>query len=160
MEFIIWIDQRSLLHLDDQRLTTPWQHKAMTKLLGLQYRLQYKKGVENRAADALLRKCSLQDGELTALSTCIPTWLIELTEEYKKDNQTSRVIAELSMRKSQHPKFSFKDGILRYDGRIWIGSNITLQQRIMHSMHSSAIGGHSGFQVTYNKKKSCLPSQG
>jgi hypothetical protein len=35
--FVIRTDQRALAHLDEQRLTTPWQHKALTKLLGLQY---------------------------------------------------------------------------------------------------------------------------
>lgn len=34
-EFLIRTDQRSLVHLDDQRLSTPWQQKAFTKLLGL-----------------------------------------------------------------------------------------------------------------------------
>lgn len=34
-EFVLKIDQRSLAHLDDQRLTTPCQHKALTKFLGL-----------------------------------------------------------------------------------------------------------------------------
>jgi hypothetical protein len=43
-EFVIRTDQQSLVHLDDQRLTTQWQHKALTKLLGLQYRLCYRKG--------------------------------------------------------------------------------------------------------------------
>jgi hypothetical protein len=41
-EFTIRTDHRSLVHLDDQRLTTPWQQKAMTKLLGLQYKICYK----------------------------------------------------------------------------------------------------------------------
>jgi hypothetical protein len=34
-EFIIQTDQKSLIHLDDQRLNSYWQQKAMTKLLGL-----------------------------------------------------------------------------------------------------------------------------
>jgi hypothetical protein len=42
-EFLIRTDQRSLVHLDDQRLTTQWQHKAFTKLLGLQYKICYRK---------------------------------------------------------------------------------------------------------------------
>lgn len=54
-EFIIYTDQRSLIHLEEQRLTTPWQQKAFTKLLGLQYQIRYKKGSENNAADALSR---------------------------------------------------------------------------------------------------------
>ena len=40
-EFIIKTDQQSLVHLDDQRLSTPWQHKALTKLMGLRYRIVY-----------------------------------------------------------------------------------------------------------------------
>lgn len=40
-EFIIRTDQRSLVHLDDQRLLTPWQQKEVTKLLGLQYKICY-----------------------------------------------------------------------------------------------------------------------
>jgi hypothetical protein len=50
-EFIIYTDQRSLSHLTEQRLHTPWQQRVFTKLLGLQYKIGYKKGVENEAAD-------------------------------------------------------------------------------------------------------------
>jgi hypothetical protein len=46
--FTIKTDQKGLIHLDDQRLQTPWQHKALTKLLGLNYKIVYKKGHEIR----------------------------------------------------------------------------------------------------------------
>ena len=42
--FIIYTDQRSLVHLTDQRLHTPWQLKLYTKLVGLQYTIIYKAG--------------------------------------------------------------------------------------------------------------------
>lgn len=77
-EFIIRTDQRSLSHLDDQRLTTTWQRRAMTKLLGLQYKIIYKKGTDNRAADALSRL----EGVLSAISVALPTWLDEVTKGY------------------------------------------------------------------------------
>ena len=38
-EFIIRTDQKSLLHLGEQRLTTSMQHKAFVKLMGLRYRI-------------------------------------------------------------------------------------------------------------------------
>jgi hypothetical protein len=38
-EFIIKTDQRSLTHLEEQRVTIPWQQKALTKLLGLSYKI-------------------------------------------------------------------------------------------------------------------------
>lgn len=34
VEFIIRTDQRSLVHLEEQRMVTPWQQKAQTKLMG------------------------------------------------------------------------------------------------------------------------------
>lgn len=43
-EFIIFTDQKSLIHLNEQRLNTPWQQKVFTKLLGMQYRIVYKQG--------------------------------------------------------------------------------------------------------------------
>uniref|UniRef100_A0A453NC74 Reverse transcriptase RNase H-like domain-containing protein n=1 Tax=Aegilops tauschii subsp. strangulata TaxID=200361 RepID=A0A453NC74_AEGTS len=54
-EFTIPTDQKSLIHLEEQRLSTPWQQKAFTKLLGLQYSIRYKKGIDNNAADPLSR---------------------------------------------------------------------------------------------------------
>ena len=52
-EFQILTDHKSLVQLEDQRLHTPWQQKVFTKLLGLQYRIVYKKGIDNGATDAL-----------------------------------------------------------------------------------------------------------
>jgi hypothetical protein len=52
-EFTIFTDQQSLVQLTNQRLHTIWQQKLFSKLLGLQYRIVYKPGSTNRAADAL-----------------------------------------------------------------------------------------------------------
>lgn len=90
------------------------------------------------------------------MSTYIPVWLVELTDGCKNDAQTCRLVAELSGGNSQHRKFALKDGVLCYDGRTRIGNNAIVQKRIIQSMHSSAIGGHSGFQVTYHKTKKLI----
>lgn len=55
-EFVILTDHYSLVHLADQRIHTPWQQRAFTKLLGMQYVIKYRKGSTNSAADALSRK--------------------------------------------------------------------------------------------------------
>lgn len=43
-KFVIFTDQKSLTHLNDQGLNTFWQQKVFSKLLGLRYRIVYKKG--------------------------------------------------------------------------------------------------------------------
>jgi hypothetical protein len=55
-QFIIQTDHESLTYLLDQKIHTPIQKKGLTKLLGLNYRIRYKKGKENKAADALSRR--------------------------------------------------------------------------------------------------------
>ena len=55
-EFFIHTDHRSLIHLNEQRLHTAWQQKVFSKLLGLQYKILYKKDSENGAANALSRR--------------------------------------------------------------------------------------------------------
>lgn len=75
--FLIQTDQGSLEHLSDQRLTTPWQLKAYTKLLGLDYKIVYRKGTANSVADALSRLPTATHAipmDLYALSTSQPVW--------------------------------------------------------------------------------------
>lgn len=55
VEFFIYNDHQSLAQLNEQRLHTLWQHKVYSKLAGLQYKIIYKKGCDNAAADALSR---------------------------------------------------------------------------------------------------------
>lgn len=77
-EFLIQTDQRSLVHFDDQRLNSYWQQKAMTMLLGLQYKIIYKKGTTNNAADALSRVPHTVNAELSAITVAQSVWLQEL----------------------------------------------------------------------------------
>lgn len=42
-KFLIRTDHKSLLHLTEQRVTSKIQHKALVKLMDLDYQIQYKK---------------------------------------------------------------------------------------------------------------------
>lgn len=159
-EFLILTDHHSLVHLADQRMHTPWQQRAFTKLLGLQYRIGYRKGSTNSAADALSRKEKSDDSQIVAISACTPTWLQAVTEGYIKDSFSSQLLAELAVSPSARPHFSLQQGIIRYKGRIWIGDNPSLQQQLINEMHSKPIGGHSGFPVTYRRMKQLFAWKG
>ena len=58
--FIINTDHQSLKYLLEQRLATTCQFRWLSKLMGLDYEICYKKGKENLAADALSRVPSAQ----------------------------------------------------------------------------------------------------
>lgn len=151
-EFVIFTDQWSLAQLNEQRLHTHWQHKVFTKLLGLQYRVVYKKGVDNRVAHALSRKSS-HDSFCAAISSCTPKWLTEVVDGYQSDQSALSMLAKLSIDPHSLTGYTLRDGLIRFKNRIWIGDNLTLQVKLLHACHSSPIGGHSGFPVTYKRMK-------
>ena len=94
-EFIIASDHRSLTHLREHKIHQGMQHKAFLELLGLQYKVVYKKGLENKAADSLSRQPHTL--ELSAMSASIPRWLEIIIEGYEQDPQTKKLLAELSI---------------------------------------------------------------
>lgn len=71
-EFVIHTDQRSLIHLNEQRLHTPWRQMVFTKLLGLRYRIAYCKGADNGVANALSRHD--HSCELMVVSSPVHSW--------------------------------------------------------------------------------------
>jgi hypothetical protein len=83
-EFIIRTDHESLTHLTDQRLHTEWQQKALTKMMGLQYKVVYKKGIHNGVADALSR-IPPNNSQLMSVSTVPPYWLVSAQSSYDSD---------------------------------------------------------------------------
>jgi hypothetical protein len=85
----------------------------------------YKKGVENRVADALSR---ISDpGECVeescfVVSTCQPKWLKQVVESYASDPYAKEVITKLMVNAEVVPNFTWSQGILRYKSRIWVGA--------------------------------------
>jgi hypothetical protein len=94
-EFKIVTDQRSLAHLNGQHLHTPWQHKALTKMFGLQYSIVYGKGSENSAADAL--SCRPPEaGNLSAILSVQPVWIEEIVTGYQQDPHALQLLTKLA----------------------------------------------------------------
>lgn len=151
-EFFIHIDQKSLIHLNEQRLHTHWQQKVFTKLLGLQYKVIYKKGTENTVADALSR-CPT-DHQLYLVTAVQPQWLADIQQGYDSDRKAKELLAQLALSPLSLPHYSLENGIIRYKGKIWLGNNSTLQSQVFSALHSSALGGHSSAPTTLHRLSS------
>lgn len=70
---IIKTDQQRLKYIHEQRLVEGIHHKLLVKLLGYNYTIEYKKGKENKIADALSR--APHATKLLAISQLIPVWI-------------------------------------------------------------------------------------
>jgi hypothetical protein len=67
-EFLIGTDHFSLKFLLDQRLSTIPQHQWLGKLLGFDFKVEFKSGATNVAADALSQRDTEETREAMALS--------------------------------------------------------------------------------------------
>jgi hypothetical protein len=93
--FLIKTVHKSLCHLQDQSLSIDMQRKAMSKLASLQFKLQYKKGVEDRAAAALSRVSHNFMAQYS--SVVIPVWIQEVLNSYVVDTDAQKLLQELGI---------------------------------------------------------------
>jgi hypothetical protein len=120
--------------------------------MGLSYQILYKKGVDNRVADALSKVSTASSYDISAISIVKPIWLQEIQESYSTDPQATKWLSELSVT-TPIGFYTLKYGLIRHKERICVGSNTVLQHKILNSLHAGAIGGHSGYEVTYKRVK-------
>lgn len=150
-EFIVKTDHHSLSYLEDQTLQSPLQRKAMARLMGLQFKIVYRQGAENLAADALSRIGHLMS--IQARSEVQPAWMQEVVNSYVTDPDAQERLAQLAISSPDEHGYELTQGLIRFRGRIWLGANSALQTKLIAALHSSAVGGHSGVQATYQRIK-------
>jgi hypothetical protein len=132
-----------------QWLTEGIQHKLLMKLIEFNYSIEYKKGKENKVVDALSR----MDHSISDISLVVPAWVTEIEDNYKSDSTYADLITQLAVNSQAVPNYSLHSGILRYKGRVCVGNDEALKHKILASLHSSAIEGHSGIRVTLQRIK-------
>ncbi|KAL8170956.1 hypothetical protein V2J09_022760 [Rumex salicifolius] len=128
--FIIRTDQKSLKYLLERKISTPFQHMWLSKLMGYSYEIHYKQGKENVAVDAL----------------SLSLW--------HSDSACAKLISDIESGSVAHPGYTFTAGELRRRGKLVVGNDITVKKHIFKWLHDSALGGHSGRDATAHRIKS------
>jgi hypothetical protein len=112
--------------------------------------VEYKKGRDNTAADALSRRFA----SLNALSAITPTWILEVVNSYSADDKTQKLVQQYLITPPEHNSdYSMQAGVLRFKGRLVLGQDKALHQRLFVALHYSTLGGHSGIKATYQRMK-------
>ena len=83
--FKVKIDHDSLKYFLEQRLSPEEQKKWVTKMLGYDFEIIYKKAKLNVVAHALSRKDEEVEALLCAISIIQPDWITKARNEWKKE---------------------------------------------------------------------------
>ena len=89
--------------------------------------------------------------ELAALSTCQPNWVQEVANSYATDANAQERLQQLAIHSPDDQGYELYRGIIRRQGRLWIGANSALRTKLIAALHCSAVGGHSGSTATYQR---------
>jgi hypothetical protein len=138
--------------MGEQKLVQGIQHKLLIKLMGYNCRIEYKRGKENRAADALSRRPTKE--HIHSISTVVPLWITEVLSCYSEDPMCNKLDEQLRIHSAVVPNFTLHNGILRYKNMIYVGESSELRGQLIDSFHNSTLGGHFGESVSYTRLKS------
>jgi hypothetical protein len=84
--------------------------------MGLQFKIIYKKGKDNIAADALSRVGHMM--AIQVVSIVQPTWVQELLNSYTTDSQAHQLLQRLAITGPDTQGYSLDKGIIRYHGKV------------------------------------------
>lgn len=147
--FIVRTDQQTLKFLLEQRIVQPEYQRWVSKLLGYDFEIQYKPGLDNKAADALSRMAPGPYLNVLSTPNLLDVELIKL--ELQVDEYLTKIMTDLKQDPDSHPKFSLQQGDLRYKNRMVLSKTSTLLPSILHLYHNTVLEGHSGFLRTYKR---------
>lgn len=149
-KFVVCTDQKSLRQLLLQRITTTDQQNWAAKLLGYQFDILYKPGLENKGANALSHM-----HEEATLQTLIhyPAWLEseQVLAEVHQDPKLMDIITALQQGAETRRGFSYSNGVLLYEGRLVISATSPWISILLKEFHVTPQGGHSRFYRTYRR---------
>lgn len=148
-KFIVRTDQKSLRFLLEQREVNLDYQRWMNKLLGFDFEIQYKPGLENRAADALSRKVST--AELLAVSVPVAIQLEDICGEVEKDPELTKIIQELQVDPASHQGYTWVHHRLLRNGKLVVPKQSPLIGVILKEFYDNKMGGHGGVLKTQRR---------
>jgi hypothetical protein len=147
-KFFILTDHCSLKYFLQQRVATPEQQKKwVIKLLGYDYEIVYRPGRENSAADALSRRADSPILHHLHMPT-VNIWA-DIRKAYAGDSYIQSLPDMTTM--PQDGPYAWRNELLYFKGRVVIPSQADLRSQLLHEMHDTKIGGHSGVLRTFKK---------
>jgi hypothetical protein len=158
--FKVKTNHDSLKYFLEKQLSLEEQKKWVTKMLGYDFEIIYKKVKHNVVVDALSRKEEEIEGSLCVISSLQSDWVKEARIEWNQDQGVCKIIQKLHEDSSSTETFVWKNYFLWYHDHLYLCNNSQLKQKILQELHTSPTGGHSRFLKTHHRVKSDFFGEG
>jgi hypothetical protein len=66
------------------------------------------------------------------VTVCVPRWLDQVLGSYASDVEIQQLLQKIQTKDPSVQDFSVQDGLIRRNGRVWIGSDPELRRLILH----------------------------
>jgi len=151
--FTILTDHKSIRELMTQVIQTLEQHYYLSKLLGYDYSIQYKSGITNVVANALLRAHSPVE-ELLFLSIPQLDFLNDIKQSLEANLEFQQLTKSIQDSPTAHPDHTLYNGLILFKGRIWLNSDNPSIPSLLLEHHATPLGGHLGVAKTTHRIES------
>lgn len=153
--FIIRTDHKSIRELLQQVIQTPDQQAYVRKLLGFQFRIEYKPGASNKVADALSRVPAAwpdwDSPDSSALLALVSSPTFGIIQQLRKENASDSFLLAFHEKFAQATlmfPYSISNGLVLRHGRYVLNPSSPLCTTIISEFHDTPSGGHAGVKRT------------
>lgn len=70
---------------------------------------------------------------------------------YEGDELAKTIIEGIATKDTQFDHYQYEKGLIKFDGKLYVGNQKYLRTQILWEFHDSAVGGHSGQEVTFKR---------
>lgn len=164
-EFIIRSDQKSLKKLLPQVVKTLDQQLYVRKLMGYEFQIEYKKGITNRAVNALSRRdeseppldtaSNPQPDESSAAATLLTavahpvTQLLEVLRLKTASFPDLLALSEKIRSREAPIHLSLVAGLIYFNRRVLVSPTSSMKKLLLEEHHCTPLAGHSGHERTF-----------
>lgn len=140
--FKIKTDHQSLKYLIQQKIVTPTQQKQLTKLLGYDFTMRYKKGLEIRQQMLYLE---IQFSSISVVNSKIWERIHNLQQS---DLELLQILGQIQQDLGSRTYDTWSQEQQKKKEMIVVGNKEELKQLLLKEFHASSFGRHYGVEVT------------
>ncbi|QRV98516.1 Retrotransposable element Tf2 protein [Ceratobasidium sp. AG-Ba] len=163
----VYTDHRNLQYWQEAKVWNRRHARWYLLLASFNYQIVYRPGKMSEKPDALSRRSDHGDSQMEpqvmippekfiGFMADIKASFLDKVREAQKEDEAIKVLWESVSNKGQLPpsvrkefrRYEIKEGILEYDGKIYIPDDRDLRIEILQRFHDSLIAGHQGHART------------